>query len=87
MEGESPTLTESFLYSLNVNHIIATQTNKQISSFKTKNDKLQRLIQVKSPRLNFKVPIVNLSLEKLSVKKQKQLQMGLEFSFVEKINI
>ena len=86
MEGESPTLTESFLYSLNVNHIIATQTNKQISSFKTKNDKLQRLIQVKSPRLNFKVPIVNLSLEKLSVKKQK-LQMGLEFSFVEKINI
>ena len=86
MEGESPTLTESFLYSLNVNHIIATQTNKQISSFKTKNNKLQRLIQAKSPRSNFKVPIVNLSLEKLSVKKQK-LQMGLEFSFVEKINI
>ena len=41
-------------------------------------------MQVKSPQLNFKVSIVNLSLEKVSVKEQKQLQMGLEFSFVDK---
>ena len=38
---------------------------------------------MKSPRLNFKVPVVNLSSE-LSVKERKQLDMGLEFSFVDK---
>ena len=67
-------LTGKFLYSLIVNHINTIQYNEQISSFKTK----------KSQRSNFKVPIINLSSKKLSVKERKQLEMGLEFSFVDK---
>ena len=54
-----------------------------MSSFKTKN-KLERLIQAKSKWWNFKVWVVNLSCEKLSVKERKQIEMGLEVSFVDK---
>ena len=67
-------LTGKFLYSLIVNHINTIQYNEQISYFKTK----------KSQRSNFKVPIINLFSKKLSVKERKQLEMGLEFSFVDK---
>ena len=75
------------IYGLIVNHINTIHYNERISSFKTKNNKLKRLIQAKSPQSNFKVPIVNLSSEKLSVKERKQLEMGLEFSLLTKINI
>ena len=77
-------LTGRLLYRLIVNYINAIQYNELISSFKTKNNKLKRLIQAKSPRSNFKVPIGNLSLDKLSVKERKQLEMELEFSFFDK---
>ena len=77
-------LTGRLLYRLIVNYINAIQYNELISSFKTKNNKLKRLIQAKSPRSNFKVPIGNLSSDKLSVKERKQLEMELEFSFFDK---
>ena len=77
-------LTERFLYSLNVSHNNTLQYNERISSFKTKNKKLKRLIKSKSPPSSFKVLIVNLSTEKLSGKEQKQLEMGLEFRFIDK---
>ena len=77
-------LTGRILYSLIVNHINTIQYNVRISSFKTKSNKLKRLIQAKSPRWNSKVLIVNLSAQKLSLKERKQLEMGLELSFVNK---
>ena len=77
-------VTGRFLYIVIANHINTLQYNERICSFKSKNNKLKRLIQAKSPQSNFKVPILNLSLEKLSVKERKQLEIGLQFSFVDK---
>ena len=52
--------------------------------YNKKNNKLKRSIQVQWLHSNYKVPIVNLFLQKLSDKEQKQLLMGLGFSFVDK---
>ena len=54
-------LTGRILYSLIVNHINTIQYNVRISSFKTKSNKLKRLIQAKSPRWSSEVLIANLS--------------------------
>ena len=53
-----------------------------MDSFKTKNHKLARLIQVETPMSNYRVPIINLSDYELSEVEHKQLQLGLEYSFV-----
>ena len=55
-----------------------------MDSFKTKNHKLARLIQAKTPMPNYRVPIINLSDYELSEVECKQLQLGLEYSFVNK---
>ena len=45
-------LTGRFLYSLVVNHVKTIQYNERISFFKTKINKLKRLIPAKSPQSN-----------------------------------
>ena len=55
-----------------------------MDSFKTKNHKLARLLQAKTPMSNYRVPIIKLSDYKLSEVERKQLQLGLEYSFVNK---
>ena len=55
-----------------------------MDSFKTKNHKLARLIQAKTPLSNYRVPIINLSDYELSEVERKRLQLGLEYSFVNK---
>ena len=55
-----------------------------MDSFKTENYKLKRLIQTKTPMSNYKIPISNLSDDNLSEVEPKQLQLGLEYSFVNK---
>ena len=47
-----------------------------MDSFKTKNYKLKRQIQTKTPKSNYKVPIMNLSAYNLSQTEWKQLQLG-----------
>ena len=59
-------------------------TTKRMDSFKTKNHKLARLVQAKNPMSNYRVPIINLSDYQLSEVEHKQLQLGLEYSFVNK---
>ena len=62
-----------------------TTTKKpRMDSFKTKNYKLKRPIQTKTPMSNYKVSIITLSDYKLSEIEGKQLQLGLEYSFVNK---
>ena len=53
-----------------------------MDSAKTKNYKLKQLIQ--TPMSNYKVPIINLSDYNLSETERKQLQLGLEYSFINK---
>ena len=65
-------------------HISAIQQKERMDSFKTKNHKLARLIQVKTPMSSYKVPIINLSDYELSQVERKQLQLGLEYRFVNK---
>ena len=56
-----------------------------MDSFKTENYKLKRLIQTKTPMSNYNIPMSNLSDDNLSEVEPKQLQLGLEYSFVNKI--
>ena len=65
-------------------HISAIQQKERMDSFKTKNHKLARLIQAKTPLPIYRVPIINLSDYELSEVERKQLQLGLEYSFVNK---
>ena len=65
-------------------HISTIQQKERMNSFKTKNHKLARLIHVKTPMSNYRVPIINLSDYDLSEVERKQLQLGLEYSFVNK---
>ena len=55
--------------------ISTLQQKEGMDSFKTKNYKLKRLIQTKTHMSNYKIPIINQI-------KRKQLQLGLEYSFV-----
>ena len=63
-------------------YISALQQKERMDSFKTENYKLKRLIQTKTPMSNYKIPISNLSDDNLSEVEPKQLQLGLEYSFV-----
>ena len=64
--------------------ISTIQQKERLDSFKTKNHKLVRLIQAKTPMSNYRVPIINLSDYDLSEVEHKQLQLALEYSFVNK---
>ena len=54
-------------------------------SLKAKNEKLRRLIEIKqpSPQHN-QVPIVNLTKYILSIVERSQLELGLEYGFINK---
>ena len=65
-------------------HISTIQEKERMASFKTKNHKLARIIQAKTPMSNCRIPIINLSDYELSEVERKQLQLGLEYSFVNK---
>ena len=63
----------TLLTSTLLRHISTIQQKERMISFKTKNHKLVRLIQAKTPLSNYRVPIIN-----LSEVERKQLQLGLE---------
>ena len=77
-------LTGKFLYLVIINNINALQYKERLVSIKTKNRKLKRLIQNNTTVSNQKVPITNLSNYELSDIERKELEMGLEYSFVDK---
>ena len=54
-------LTGKFLYLIITNHINILQYKEQLSSIKTKNKKLKKLIQNYTPTSKYKVTITNLS--------------------------
>ena len=64
--------------------IYKAQYHERANSVKSKSYKLNRLISEKTPPSTFKVPIVNLSSYDLSELGQKQLHLGLAYSFVDK---
>ena len=61
---------------------------ERLFSFKTKNKKLEVLISKAHKRGkvsdSYKTPIINLSNIKLTLEESKQLNLGLEYSFVDK---
>ena len=63
-------------------YISALQQKERMDSFKTENYKLKRLIQTKTPMSNYKIPIS--PDDNLSEVEPKQLQLGLEYRFVNK---
>ena len=67
-------LIEKFLYLVIINHINTLQYKERLASSKTKNKKLKKLIRNNTSASIYKVPIINL----------KKLEMGLEYSFVDK---
>ena len=57
----------------------------KLESLKTKNKKLHWLLKSKKQQqIQYKVPIVNLSNHELSRNELRQLQLGLEYSFIDK---
>ena len=64
---------------------------ERLFSFKTKNKKLEVLISKAHKRGkvsdSYKTPIINLSNIKLTLEESKQLNLGLEYSFVDKNKI
>ena len=77
-------LTGKFLYLVIINHINTLQYKERLASIKTKNKKLKKLIQNNTSASKYKVPIINLSNYELSGIERKELEMGLEYSFVDK---
>ena len=77
-------LTGKFLYLVIINHINTLQYKERLASIKTKNKKLKKLIQNNTSASKYKVPIINLSNYELSDIERKELEMGLEYSFVDK---
>ena len=77
-------LTGKFLYLVIINHINTLQYKERLASIKTKNKKLKKLIRNNKSASKYKVPITNLSNYELSDVERKELEMGLEHSFVHK---
>ena len=77
-------LTGKFLYLVVINHINTLQYKERLASIKTKNQKLKKLIRNNKSASKYKVPITNLSNYELSDIERKELEMGLEYSFVHK---
>ena len=76
-------LTGKFLY-LIINHISILQYKEQLALIKIKNKKLKEFIQNYTPTSKYKVPIINLFNYELSDIERKELEMDLEYSFVDK---
>ena len=70
--------------SCSITTYIDNTKEERMDSPKTKNHKLARVIQAKTPMSNCRVPIINLSDYKLSEVECKQFQLGLEYRFVNK---
>ena len=70
--------------SCSITTYIDNTKQERMDSPKTKNHKLARVIQAKTPMSNCRVPIINLSDYNLSEVECKQLQLGLEYRFVNK---
>ena len=67
------------------NHIMNRLRESRMLSLKTKNKKLRRLIELKQPPPQYdQVPIVNLTKYVLSTVERSQLELGLEYSFINK---
>ena len=77
-------LTGKFLYLVFISYINTLQYKERLASVKTKNKKLKKLIQNTTSASKYKVPIINLSNYELSDIERKELEMGLEYIFVEK---
>ena len=77
-------LTGKFLYLVIINYINTLQYKERLASVKTKNKKLKKLIQNNTSASQYKVLIINLSNYELSDIERKELEMGLEYSFVDK---
>ena len=79
-------LTGKFLYLVIINHNNTLRYIERLASIKTKNKKLEKLIQNYTPASKNKVPIINLSNYELSYTECKELEMVfyLEYSFVDK---
>ena len=77
-------LTGKFLYLVIINHNNTLRYIERLASIKTKNKKLKKLIRNYTPASKNKVPIINLSNYELSYTECKELEMGLEYSFVDK---
>ena len=70
------------------NRIMNRLRESRMVSLKTKNNKLKRLIKLKQPLPQHnQVPIVNLTKYVLSAVERSQLELGLEYSFINKSNI
>ena len=77
-------LTGKLLHLAIINHINALKYKERLVLLKTKNKKLKRLIQNNTPVSKYKAPIINLSNYELSDIERKELEIGLEYSFVDK---
>ena len=77
-------LAGKFLYLVIINYINTLQYKERLASIKTKNKKLKKLIQNNTSASQYKVLIINLSNYELSDIERKELEMGLEYSFVDK---
>ena len=67
------------------NRIMNRLRESRMVSLKTKNNKLKRLIELKQPLPQHnQVPIVNLTKYVLSAVERSQLELGLEYSFINK---
>ena len=80
LKEELKQVTGRLLYKSMINYIHMTQYHERMNSIKSKSYKLKPFISEKTPS-KFKVPIVNLLSCDLSELEQKQLHLGLEYSF------
>ena len=78
----------SIRYKILLKHVSSSLQRERLFSFKTKNKKLEVLISKAHKRGkvsdSYKTPIINLSNIKLTLEESKQLNLGLEYSFVDK---
>ena len=68
------------------NNVRNTLSKKRLNSFITKNKKIYKLINLKQKydKINFAVPIINLSNYRLNHEEINQLKLGLDYSFVDR---
>ena len=78
-------------YKILLKHTSSSLHRERFFSFKTKNKKLQVLISGahKTGKVSdsYITPIINLSNAELTLEESKQLNLGLDYSFVDKIKI
>ena len=78
----------SIRYKILLKHMSSSLQWERLFSFKTKNKKLEVLISKAHKREkvsgSYKTPFINLSHIELTLEESKQLNLGLEYSFVDK---